>query len=415
MTWMLFEDDRRQYWMVDQEGLWLLCCQAVYAQMMYERMKVVPQERPWFWFGQDIRNVEFDFKDFHPTKIKRAQALYSDLTIASLKNAAAVFGQLAQMKDELDLFTRRVKGKQGEIARDNADAVEHNVGVFGRMAHGAKIVRDSSVTILLAGASLLSGGAAAAVLGTGSVLKGVAKYEDQVKLSDGNRALDAVLTAAGTFGVGLIPGGEGAKKYVLLAAGSAVNGFVDGGTSLIEGNGVRKSVISAAMSAGISMIPLGDKLKSMSVPVKVKLEREAAELAVSAAARKVETRTAKLAVQRAAHWSTKTAKKHLKEAVRTLRSANKLKASLAPKLTDPLTVEQAVALTASAVASVDGDLLKDKVVDSFGKAAKPAAGASASLIHVPSHQQHLIGVVTRLDEAVSSADYIRETALCPAS
>ena len=59
MTWMRFEDDRRQQWQLNQKGLWLLCQQLAYAQTMRERVRVVAEDSPLFWRDPDLHNIEF--------------------------------------------------------------------------------------------------------------------------------------------------------------------------------------------------------------------------------------------------------------------------------------------------------------------------------------------------------------------
>ncbi|MDQ6703713.1 MAG: hypothetical protein M3Z96_11755, partial [Pseudomonadota bacterium] len=61
-----------------------------------------------------------------------------------------------------------------------------------------EVVRDTSATILVAGASVLSGGTAIGVLTAGSALKGVAKFQDT------GSVWSAIIEGTGTFIVGAI-------------------------------------------------------------------------------------------------------------------------------------------------------------------------------------------------------------------
>lgn len=382
---------------------------------MWERHKVVHQDHPLLWRGNDVCNVEFDFTDFHSEKIKSAQESYDFLMARWNQEAGFAFNLMIQMKDETDRLTHKLKDKQREIARNNAVAIERNVNFWGHMASGAKEIRDASATFLVVGASFMSGGAALGALGAGSTLKGTAKYEDEVKLSGNKRVADAVVTALGTFGIGLIPGGEGAKKYAWMVVGATANGLVTGGTSLIEGDGVRKSLIGAAMSAGISAVPLIPKLKGMAMPVTLKLEMDAAQLAANTAKRDVENVAAKLAKKIATHRNTVSVTRELKRVSGEQKIAEKFVKTVAKRVdqeANNLTTTRLAAIYTGTVASDGSDLAKKWAANKFGT---PAAHSTPPQIQVSSHQQHLIGAPTQLDKPGTNAEYILQTALRPAS
>ena len=98
MTWMKFADARRQEWFLQQEGLWLLCQQYAYAQLLDERARVVPEKTPWYSIGPHISNVEIDSANFDAEKTRCAEQAYDGLARASLEDGTSVFNQLIQMK-----------------------------------------------------------------------------------------------------------------------------------------------------------------------------------------------------------------------------------------------------------------------------------------------------------------------------
>jgi hypothetical protein len=133
----------------------------------------------------------------------------------------------------------------------NLDAV---VKDLKELESDLKIVRDGATDVLLIGAACLSGGAAFAVLGAGSVMSGVNKYQDT-----GN-AQAAVIKGVGTFVVGAVSRGTGGKaltgreKAVVMFIGASF----DGAEALAEG----KSTNQALVAAGTSVLgtAVGDKV-----------------------------------------------------------------------------------------------------------------------------------------------------------
>lgn len=188
----------------------------------------------------------------------------------------------------------------------NIDATIRHSGWGLSIARGA---RDLSGSILVIGATYLSGGAALAVLGAGSGLQGWGKYQDTGKVDQ------AVLQGVGTFVVGAIPilpnlatetaasrsiswraaaGGFDKIKQVttglsadvtravpLSTAGKVALGFIGAqanfaftaATGFIQGQSAREALWSAAASAGLSGIgiPLADRLNKIAMPVAARI------------------------------------------------------------------------------------------------------------------------------------------------
>src|SRR5690606_37155944 len=126
-------------------------------------------------------------------------------------------------------------------------ALERAVGRDQTAIDVAKVVRDSSATTLLIGATLLSGGtagAAFATLATGSGLKATTKYQDTGNLGA------ASVELAGNLIFGMIPIGragealKGAEKAAVLIMQANWSATV----SLVEGKSLSESLASGALA-----------------------------------------------------------------------------------------------------------------------------------------------------------------------
>lgn len=413
MAWLKFRDARQQEWLVQQEGLWLFCQQYAYAQLMNERARVVPVRTPWYSIGPNISNVDIDFKGFHGEKIRRAEKTYDAMTRASLLDGTNVFGQLVQMKDELDLYTAKLAEMKHRVAQNNASSIENHVSFFGWGAAGARFVRDVSATAFLTIATIATGGAAAGaagvaeaaagtagaaaaggegffalttagrmgVAGIGSAMKGFSTYEDSV-LSKGVSWSDA-----GSIGAGLIQATSSfiitavpilakipprfgntppPSKLVLLMVKAPISGFSAFAVGMSKGDGAGKSLMSAVASMGISAIPLEEMMDGLLVPL-------SASLAPAI-------------------------KEGVKEAVKKGLKEN---------------AKEGIKLAATSVLepSIDrlSDLGREKLDDRWAErlAEKPRP-------HVSAPVRNIVGVATRVDRALSNSDYIGLTTMCPA-
>ncbi|MBT2143901.1 MULTISPECIES: hypothetical protein [unclassified Rhodanobacter] len=386
MTWMKFADARRQEWFLQQEGLWLLCQQYAYAQLMDERAHVVPEKTPWYSMGPHINNVEIDFGNFHAEKVHRAEQTYDLLTRASLQDGVSVFNQLVQMKDELDLYTGRLAETKRRVARDNASSIENHVSFFGGAATVSRYVRDGAAAVLLVAASVATAGAAAGAAGVGAAgaataagtggwlsmsaagglgvtamgsgLKGLAAYEDSV-LSKGTSWSDAgsigagLLQATATFMVSAIPimpkltpGGAAISKPVLLMITTPLNAFSTFAVGVAKGDSLGKSLTSTVVGLGVSALPLGDRLEKLAMPLATRL------------------------------------------------------------VAAPMAAEIVTKVGAGMVMDKVADAASDRVYDMLTAKPKP---------HVSKQVQHMVGVNTRLDRVLASDDYISRTVMLPAS
>ncbi len=307
MSWISITDDTGRSWAVDQMGLWMLCRQYVFARLVYERTHVDIESH---WFGPDVHNVTTDFGNgFNAARDNDSQHLYASLTEASLRDGATVFADLVRMKQETVLYTDRVRTLQQRASHATMESIDRNVRAGEIGVEVSRWVRDISASVLVVGATFLSGGAALGALGAGSTLKGTATYQDT-----GNVGA-AVLQGTGTFVVGMVSiapnlatataasrgvtatmqatsassmvapaAASTAEKVTLMVVGAQLNAGFTMATGLAQGNSVRQSVTAAAICGGLSMLPAGDMLGKIALPVSMRLATDTAVGMISDAA-----------------------------------------------------------------------------------------------------------------------------------
>ena len=303
MAWITFTDDTGQSWALDQMGLWMLCRQYIFSRLVYERTHVDVETH---WFGPDLHNVTTEFgADFNAARDNESRQLYDYLTHASLRGGAAVFEQLVRIRQETGLLDDRVKEMKRRASHATMESIDRHVRFGETGAEVARWVRDISASVLVAGATFLSGGTALGVLGAGSALKGTATYQDTGNVGN------AILQGTGTFVVGAITlapnlstaaaagrsvttsmsatsasavvapaAASRAQKVTLALVGAQLNGSMTFASGMAQGHSVRQSLATAAATAGLSMLPMGSLLDKTAMPVGMRL---IADTAVGAA------------------------------------------------------------------------------------------------------------------------------------
>lgn len=191
---------------------------------------------PLSWSLPTMRNVEVEWdkvrQDAHAACIhdmfdygKRATLEMRDIAIDMSYKVAKTAGNKRE-------FANIMKGVQS----DNTSAIDESVGSYQTMVDALRFVRDTSVDIVMIGSTIATGGAAAGLLGAGSTLKGVYKYQDT------GSAGAAVLYGGGSLVLGVFKL-DGAK---LGAAGEAAlivaQGALETGTSLAAGDTFAKAI-----------------------------------------------------------------------------------------------------------------------------------------------------------------------------
>ena len=372
MAWLKFRDARQQEWLLQQEGLWLFCQQYAYAQLMNERARVVPAETPWY--GPNISNVEVNFDNFRERKIRNAERTYDVLTRASLLDGANIFSQLVQMKDELDLYTARFADMKRRVAQDNASSIESHVKWIGLGITGMRFVRDAAATAVLAMATVATGGAAAVAAGT----------------ADAAAAAESAAAARRAFAGG---------RMAITAVGSAMKGLsayedsvLSKGVSWSDSGSIGAGLITATSTFVVNAIPILSNLGKDPVKQSVLILVKAPMSAFSAFA---------VGMTKGDSISKSLASALFSAGISAVPFNAKIKNWALPifaKVSWSQVGTGAAASFVHAGANMGGAALADLIT------AKPKP-------HVSAQVSNLVGVATHIDRSLSSADYIRRTAL----
>jgi len=182
--------------------------------------------------------------------------------------------------DDRDVFQDRMSDAQHKTM-DNIENSVHK-GEIGLKV--ATAVRDTSAEIEMVGATYLSGGAALAVLGTGSAMKGAFVYQDTGKAGKAvatfgtNLVLGMADFKVGAALKGLTSTSERIGLAIIWAKTKAVidipKGLIEGKTmTQAASGGAVKLVVSTPGTAGIEGLKavLGDKGEAWAIPVEVVL------------------------------------------------------------------------------------------------------------------------------------------------
>ena len=137
-------------------------------------------------------------------KVRETTVLGSERILRSFYNGArsSMRGQLCELhqrvtqgeKNHLDFQSRMIGAQRKTMANIETSVSRGELG-----EHIAREVRDASVEFLMVGATALSGGTAAAVVGAGSFLKGAYTFQDTHRLPT------AVMTASTNLLMSAIP------------------------------------------------------------------------------------------------------------------------------------------------------------------------------------------------------------------
>ena len=264
MPWTVVVDDRGRRWGVNQEGVYLMLRAALRAGKIKARSQISSVENGFLmpttylfetdWSGLRAE-VEQETKVFY---LEAATRLARDPE-SMRANLLGMIGNARNDYNEIGAMRRRA-------TRQSSESISNNVAGWETALEVAQFTRDTSATILVVGAGLLSGGAAFGVLGAGSVLRGTATYQDT-----GNVGA-AVINGTGTFIVGMvgIAGGNPAlarsEQLQIMFVGSGLQGGVQGMQSLVEGKEPKQALQQAAVSAGFNLLGsvVGGKIEKMS-------------------------------------------------------------------------------------------------------------------------------------------------------
>ena len=274
MTWQLVETADGQY-AVDWEIVANVIRQYELANTKIQRYSTVNISQsswynPFSWSLPNIVNIDIDWKE-----VRSTTEVQSFSEVIRFRNAAQkqmrreAYALLEKLKRTVSLKDQFVQ-KMRAVQSQNAQNIDKAVADYQGHIDKAKFVRNTSAGTLMVGATFMSGGAATAVIGAASGLKGVAKYQDTGKVGA------AVMEATGNFVFGIIPVKAGAAGMPLtkieegclviletqwetgigLAEGKTFSEALGTGALKLTGPAVDKVFGSDAMIKMLSRVPV---------------------------------------------------------------------------------------------------------------------------------------------------------------
>jgi hypothetical protein len=212
-------------------------------QLQYANAAPMSESRwynPLSWSLPEVWNIEVPWD-----VVRRYVDIYADDDLRRMQDKAKF--QAASVALDLEWMVEQTARKKeafvdwmGDIQTKNMSAIDQAVKDYDGDIRLARWVRDSSADGLMVGASVMSGGAALAVMGGGSFLKGEAKFQDTGSVGAG------VMEGAGSFMFAFVKLGKtfSFKEDMALVM---VQSAWKTGTELVGGATLGKAAISGAL------------------------------------------------------------------------------------------------------------------------------------------------------------------------
>lgn len=212
-------------------------------QLAYARATTMSQSHwynPMTWSLPDITHVEVDWDAVRADAETVASEDVRNMQIEAKYNAPRIARRLASMIDitaqEKEAFVDWI----GTVQTQNMMSINKALSDYEASAEIARFVRDTSADGLMVGASVMTGGAAAAALGGASFFKGVCRFQDSGSVGA------SVMEGAGSFAFAYVRLGKSFafSQDVVLAL---VQAPWAAGTELVGGATISKAVASGAV------------------------------------------------------------------------------------------------------------------------------------------------------------------------
>jgi len=216
---------------------------TAYHQLKYGREVTLSDSRwynPFSWSLPDVAQVEVDWDAVRLATDADTDDDLQQMQQQAKTDAAAVAYRLESMIDTAARNKEAFVDWMGNVQTRNMRSIDQAVDDYQSQIEVAKFVRDTSADGLMVGASVMSGGAAVAVMGAGSMLKGEAKFQDTGSVGA------AVLEGAGSFIFAYVKLGKNFsfKQDMVLAL---IQAPYKTGTELVGGASFGKAALSGAL------------------------------------------------------------------------------------------------------------------------------------------------------------------------
>ncbi len=239
-------------WEINREGVARIMRSHAWSRAAYENSSVDEETHV---FGPDLLLVDTDWPSVRKDTDTWAKAYYEDFftRLANGDRGANGLKRLADLVDEKDSFDDQFQEMKRKAQRTTMVNIQTSVDLGEDSLPVLEAIRDVSVDAFLIGATILSGGtlspATTALIGAGSVVKGLGKWEDTGRFQDG------VVEASTEFVFGVVGVGvrglnaSGPMKWALAFAIAANKSSVE----VIKQNMSGKSIVQSMGRGGLKL------------------------------------------------------------------------------------------------------------------------------------------------------------------
>jgi ElaB/YqjD/DUF883 family membrane-anchored ribosome-binding protein len=281
MSFLRHKDKTSQVWLVDMDGVQHLIRSCVRARAVLNRShtEYQPQEMGILGampgLGLTLVTVQTNFDGLGNQIDKELEPILKDFERQLHSSGKNAFDTLVGLRNQTVKYNEAFRKKQMDASIQTNSAINRSLGNSAAAEKFTRFIRDTSGNILMVGAAILTGGAALAVLGGATVLKGSFTFEDK-KLEGGSTA-EAVgmagLEISTDLVVGVIGMGEreaasaalaakpaqGAKLAagVIVLIGSWIDGMSEFAKAAVDGKTVRQGLLAAGTRAGLHIATAG--------------------------------------------------------------------------------------------------------------------------------------------------------------
>lgn len=247
------------------------------AREAYSRVVTTSESRfynPFSWSLPDIRSLDVDWDRVRSRSVADADQDFERVSEKAARDVRLMHLELKHMLGETARLNTAFTDQLGSLQSENMARINGAVSSYDSQISAARFLRDTSADGLMVGATILTGGAGAAVLGGGSAMKGWAKMQDT-----GNAGA-AILTGVGSFTFGVFKlGGRASSGLAEDAALAILQAEWETGVGLVEG----KSLGEAAAVGSLKLAgPFVDRFFKLA-PVKGMIERACIPLTITVA------------------------------------------------------------------------------------------------------------------------------------
>lgn len=167
---------------VDWEAVARLCRSYVRAESTLKHARI---GRETHLFGPDVAWVEVDWKAVRTDVEKESAFVYQELQRTANQSIDRAADYVRTILSETETYRRNFQTMQTNCSRTTMQNINRSVEWGKTGVKWATAIRDFSADFVMVGATALSGGAAAAAIGGGSLLKGSYKWQDTKSFSSG--------------------------------------------------------------------------------------------------------------------------------------------------------------------------------------------------------------------------------------